>query len=785
MITGIMYILHWWFLIFIIGLLALPLTRRFFRSFPDRGYLLTKGIGLIAILFFNWILCSLHLLPFSLGSIVAALIILGLLSFFFSSESMTETLLFFKRNQKHVLFTELTFLGCFLFFGIIRMCNPDIASTEKMPDFAFLTAILNSEYFPPKDTWFHGGTINYFYYGHYQIAFLTKLSGIAPEFAFNLGIAFLFAITFLNATAIANALTNRIGYGFMGGMFVALIGNLDGIFQTFTRLGGVIFGSDSLYPFQWFNWWMSSRVIVREGVDITINEFPFWSYILGDLHAHVNVVPFSLVVLAIALEVLRSSGDGFSVIGKGRDWPFRLFFISIALGAIPAANTWDLPTYYSIITLSLLFGRQFALQKSTSTFGGILLSPVTELISYFKKNPLKPKSSLKNYLMSLVAIGCMIALSFFLYSPYYAHFEAKGTEGPRLVDAIQRTLFDDFITIYGFFFFCMTSLLIALLIPKFQSCESRLKVLLLSGLGFVTLFSLIAFGTLMITLCVVLFILLLRVQIPFDEDDSRNKFFALSLFFIVLLILLGCEFIYLKDDYGKTLERQNTIFKFYYQAWIFCGLSSIFSVFWIRERIKERWVDVWESAFRILFVFTLAFPIIGTTVKCDHFAAFKSGNPYARVTMEGIYYMSWRFPGDYQAIQYLKKNGSPNDTVVEATGPAFSHYGRISAATGMSTLLGWANHENIWRRGAWNSISERVNDTKEIYMTSDLTKLQQILGKYSIRYVFCGGLEREQYPQANFSKFEGFMKKVVELTDADGKKTILYENIKNQPSRED
>ncbi len=783
MISGIMYIVHWWLLISIIGLLALPLTRRFFRSFPDRGYLLTKGIGLVAVCFFNWILCSLHILPFSLVSIATTLVIIACLSYFLTQEPLGEILRYFKENRPHVLFTELTFLGCFVFFGIIRMCNPDIASTEKMPDFAFLTAILNSEYFPPKDTWYHGGTINYFYYGHYQIALLSKLSGIAPEFTFNLGIAFLFAITFLNATSISFALTGRRGYAFMGGMFVAFIGNLDAIFQTFTQIGKVVFGNGQLYPFQWFNWWMSSRVIVREGVDITINEFPFWSYILGDLHAHVNVVPFSLAVLAISLEVLRSAGDGLSILGKGRDLYFRLFFVAIALGAIPAANTWDLPTYYSILTLTFVFGRQFFLKTSASTFGAMLLTPFREL-----SNLLKPGNALKkswrNWATAMIIIVALIAVSFVLYSPYYANFDAKGTDGPRLVNPEQRTLIDDFITIYGFFFFCLISFILALVVPRFNELAPRLNVLILSAIGFLFIVSLVAFGTSMIAICILLLVLLLRVPLDHDDIHSKNKFFALSLLFVVLLILLGCEFIYLKDDYGKTLERQNTIFKFYYQAWIFCGLSSLYGVYWIREHVKAWWTDLWETSFRILFLFTLAFPILGTTVKCDHFAAFKPSNQYAKVTMEGIYYMSWRFPGDYQAIQYLKKNGKPSDTVLEATGPAFSHYGRISAATGMSTLLGWANHENIWRRGAWNQISERVNDTKEIYTTTDITKATQLIRKWGIRYIFYGGLEREQYPQANVQKFEGFMKKVIELTDADGKKTALYEFSENRPSKE-
>ena len=768
-------LIYWWFVVVLIGFCALPLTRRFFLSYPNRGYILTKIVGLCGVCFVNWMLCSLHILPFSRISIIASILIILLLSLYLGRNDLSNILTFFKSNQSFVIFSELIFLFGFLAFGIIRMCNPDIASTEKMPDFAFLNGILSSTYFPPKDPWFFGGTINYFYYGHYHIAMLTKLTGVPPEYGYNLGIALLFALTLTTATGVTFGLIRKLSYGFLGGLFVAFIGNLDGINQLLSK---VLMGTEKFYPFNWFNWWMSSRVIVREGVDVTINEFPFWSYTLGDLHAHVNVVPFSLLVLGIILEFLRSSGLGKKTIGSGKDFTFRLLFAAIALGTIPASNTWDMPTYFTLMVAALIFGRQFIRQPQVGSFGGFVISPVTEIWQKIRKSE---KVNLKKQELTwsewASAIGCIvlvIALAVGLFFPYYHNFHPQGTQGLRVVDAIQRTLWDDFLTIYGFFFFCLITFIIVLLMPKISALNERLKPLIIASFGVIAFMLYLMFGTFMVTLC--LLVLLFILIFPFcpDGEDSKEKFFAVSLFLFVLLILLGCEFFYIKDAYGKSLERQNTIFKFYYQAWIFCGISAAYAVYWLREKTKGAWLYGWEIVFRLLLVSTLAFPIFGTTVKCNNFAALTNGNSYAKFTLDGIWYMSWRFKGDFEAIHYLRDHANKDDVVLEASGPAFSHYGRISASTGLSTIIGWANHENIWRDGTWKTVNEKVQATREIYTTRDVQRAKELLEKYSIDWIFVGGLEREQYKDADFEKFKSMATKVIELKDSDNQMTYLY-----------
>jgi len=780
MSQGILLVLLWWFCISVMGLITWPLSRRFFRSFHDEGYILSKGLGLILTGFINWILCSLHIIPFSVVSIGLSIVIVAVASWFLKSGPISEFVTFLKNQSKFVLTIEGVFLLAFLGFAFVRMANPDIAQTEKMPDFAFLTGIVNSDYFAPRDPWFAGGTINYFYYGHYMIALLTKLTGVPTEYGYNLGVSVVFALTLLAAIGISYNLIKKIGYGILGGLFVAFIGNLDCSVQLLSGLSEILSGAKKFYPFSWYNWWMSSRVIVREGIDVTINEFPFWSYILGDLHAHMNVVPLSLIVLAVILELFRSSGNGSAIVGKSKDFWFRFSIVAIALGTIPCANTWDVPTYFALIVVAMLIGRQFAL-KSGGLVNGfapdeevsmlqIVVSPMTDI-----KNRVLGKID-SEWVKLFISWGCIALIivgAIVLYFPFHHSFHPAGTEGVRFLNPEQRTLVDDFLTIYGFFFYCLAPFAVALVYPRFKNLNERIRPLTAIAVIVMFFVLLIAFNRFMVAFCSMCLLMVLVIPFKRNDPELKNKFFALALFVTALVILLGCEFVYIKDAYGHPLERQNTVFKFYYQAWILCGISAGYAVYWMREKASKALSLAWEPGFRILLIAVVMFPIVASAAKTGYFRSFTQPSQTSKATLDGMFYLTWQYPGDYKAIYWLRRNASPDERILEASGPAFSHYGRISAGTGMSTILGWANHENIWRDGTWKTVGERKKEVKTVYTSNNKVRMCEVLDKYKIHYVYYGKLEREQYPESSPSNF-AFMEKVMEVRDSDQKMTYLY-----------
>ena len=199
--------LWWWLVVMMLGWIAWPIAFVLFRGMRDRGYLLAKTVGWLLCGWLLWMAASLEIgqnsvrnawLVFGVVGVVGA----GVLAFVWR-----DVKIFVRRNWGILLVGELLFAGAFLAFVLIRRANPDIWQPwfggEKFMEFAFLNGILRSPYFPPVDPHFAGGYINYYYYGIYLVAYLIKLTGIYAEVAFNLAIPLLFALTVLNAFAVA------------------------------------------------------------------------------------------------------------------------------------------------------------------------------------------------------------------------------------------------------------------------------------------------------------------------------------------------------------------------------------------------------------------------------------------------------------------------------------------------------------------------------------------------------------------------------------------------------
>ena len=197
----------WWLVISALGWTAWPLAFALFRGLRDRGFLLTKTLGWLLSGWGLWVFASAGLAQNSVRNawLVAAMVVLvnaAVLVF-----TWRDILSFLRRMWGILLVGEGLFAGSFLFFVLIRRANPDIWQPwfggEKFMEFAFLNGILRSPYFPPVDPHFAGGYINYYYYGIYLVGYLIKLTGIYAEVAFNLAIPMLFALTVVNAFAVA------------------------------------------------------------------------------------------------------------------------------------------------------------------------------------------------------------------------------------------------------------------------------------------------------------------------------------------------------------------------------------------------------------------------------------------------------------------------------------------------------------------------------------------------------------------------------------------------------
>ncbi len=451
-----LHVLSWWLLIQLLGLAALPLAYRLFKWLPGRGYAFAKPLGLLLTSYVLWLGGSLGYLHNTVGGAIVAIAVTAGISIAWYAgrrdENEPSLLRFLQDHQRLILTVEILFAVGFVAWAGLRAYAPDkIMSSggEKFMEIAFLNGILRSPTFPPKDPWLSGFAISYYYFGYVMMALMTRLSGTASGVSFELYDALMFALTLTGAFGVVNSLVaggsrtraddgQALRYGLLGSLFVAVMGNLEGLLEALYAQGllpqafwrwidipdlmeaGRVSGS--WYPGPGWWWWRASRVIrdrdlLGKPMPLDpIDEFPFFSFLLGDNHPHVLALPFVLLAIALALNLLRrqrqvgaegrigpnaadhrsagseegrdqtdrrfgladhgSAGSGggrsqtegkdgagskeswWNPVAYALDGDWTLFaFCALGLGSLGFLNTWDFPIYVGLAVLAYAAGR--------------------------------------------------------------------------------------------------------------------------------------------------------------------------------------------------------------------------------------------------------------------------------------------------------------------------------------------------------------------------------------------------------------------------------------------
>jgi YYY domain-containing protein len=725
-------ILRWWGILSLLGWGIAPLAYRLFGRSLRAGLALSRFLGLLTGGAAVWWAASVLGLPFTRAICLASILLVAALGWLACGrEDRREFLAAVRARPRHVLTFEGLFLLALGAMAVVRMFNPNIVDTEKIADFAFLNGILSSRTFPPQDPWLAGASINYFYFGHYLIAYLTRLTGVLPEVGFNLGIASTFALLLLNAYG-AGRLLGSHDTGLRAGLFVAVVGNLDAAVQVIERLAS----SRRFLPLNWFNWWRSSRVIVRQGVDVTINEFPFWSMILGDLHAHVLAAPLGALLVALLVVLARGFTGGASDSRPAADQRLstRLALggaLGLGLGALSAANTWDIPTYLLLTGLT----------------GALLLLAA----------PRRGAPRTRELRRLVVVLLCAGLTALVLFAPFHRAFTPAGARGIGVVPQAKRTPLGLFLTVHGFF--------LAILLPAtaLRAGRGRGRLVLLGAGALAVASGLLAQGLLgTLSPWLALWLVLLSALALWNSLGQGETGPAMAALLAGLggALLLFCEFLYIRDAYGGPLIRQNTIFKFYYQAWVLFGIAAALMVEDLfRAFNRRRFGIAGHLAYRLALFAALLFTVFGTSAKCGGFAILRNPRLHDRITLDGLRFLQHSRPEDMEIIRWIRAHAAPDAVILETTGRPFSLYGRFSAATGRPTVLGWGNHESIWRNPAQARIGERRNDVRKLYLGTGPER-KRLLKKYAISYVLVGRLEREDYPSLDLRRWRSLAEEI-------------------------
>jgi len=857
-----------------LGLLALPLAWRLFSRYPDRGYGLAKTLGLLIVAYGAWLLASLRLLPFGPLAIGLSMVGLGVAGFLLVRGNLPRFREYLVTNRRVFLVHELLFLAAFALFLFIRARNPDLwhlhYGGEKPMEFAFLNAIAKSSYFPPYDPWLAGGYINYYYFGYVLVATLIRLTGIVPAVAFNLAIASVFALTGAGLFSFgfnyllaekrlpAPSLPLRpLAGGVTAMTLVLLVGNLDGLVQTLEGLWkvgslqirstlpmlegvakagagllAVFFGGKAMPE---FDFWRSTRIIGPEN-PTPITEFPFFTFLYGDLHPHMIAMPIATLALGLVLAlVLRGRGDsplpegegqgegvGWSApngpsprpsptaVGEGgteysslSDRLLTVFVGGLVVGTLQATNSWDYPTYLLLLSVGYLLAEYARGDERPAALG----------TQQSTLNICRGRLTARGVLVALLSAAATYAVGVLLFLPFTHAYELfyNGVD-----PAPAKTSLQHYLVIFGFFLFAIGSMLIFDLAgsrrhrllavhlwervtrPSRASRRTHLVEMLvrpslLAG-SLPYLLPLLVGSALVaaiIKLHLVAALLVLGTLVVlslFLKDAPPQKLLLLLFVGMGVALTLGVEFITIKGDIG----RMNTVFKFYLQAWFLWGIASAIGIAGILERWSRplpvrppQWRTTWSTVLTLLLLAILIYPVMATPVKVGR--RFQPTPP----TLDGMAYMvgsvfqdqnrDIRLTSDYQAIRWIQDNVAGSPTLLEAQVPEYRWGSRVSIYTGLPTVLGWTWHERQQRWGYQGMIDQRLRDIKTMFESTDPALVARLLQRYGVKLVYVGDLERAYYPAPGLAKFESMVGTQLSIAySADG--VTVYEVRDGRPS---
>jgi YYY domain-containing protein len=562
-----------------LALLGLPISLFLFKALPDRGYLLAKPLSILIAAYLAWLFASLQWMPFSRNSVLLAAFLVATASLIVVYTRRVDVSAFFRDNLRLVVIGEAVFMGSFLLFLLIRAANPDLwhpyQGGEKPMEMAYLNAVVRSTYMPPYDPWFAGGYINYYYFGQFIVASLIKVTGVLPEVAFNLAVPLFFALTTVGVFSLvynlaegthrsrgmARGRASPVVAGLAAVFFVALMGNLDGVVQVVQGLVRV-WGDNQ--PFGTFDFWRSSRLIPPgdpRGYEIT--EFPFFTFLFADLHAHLMAIPFTLLSLGMALNVALGLKDGLGLTSR----VFLLLALALAVGSLRAINTWDFPTYLVIGVAAILIGEyararriNIALMVRVAVQGAFLYWATTLLFAPFVDNyrsfsdgvfSSRWQTPFYAYL-GVHGLFIFVVVSFLAYQArgYFPGF-LRAIAGISAEGGLKKQLEE------------LTS-----------DSEKALRLALLVGFTIASLTTLVVSGYTTVAFISVLILptALLAWTWLSSQEEVLYGLFALALLGMALALGMGVEIVTVKGD----IARMNTVFKFYLQAWILLGVVTAY-----------------------------------------------------------------------------------------------------------------------------------------------------------------------------------------------------------------
>lgn len=789
--------LWWWLVLEIMSLAAFVLLRRALAWLPDGGFAIAKTLGLLLVAWIVWLAGTVHVLPFNRFGVWTVVVVLVLAALVMWARERTRWQGWWQQRRFVVITTQIVFMLAYLAFIWVRSQNPDLwhpgRGGEKPMDLAFLTAVVRSPSFPPYDPWFAGGMLNYYYFGFVMVGVLVHLTGIAPSTAYNLAVPTVFALTAVGAWGVGLALQGsfrtihartwrwwlqalpyaerrKLVGALLAALFTVVAGNWSQAYWLLPGTGvnppqscdkGTSYAAQQICGGreEWA-FWDATRVVAIKTGDGVINEFPFFTFLFADLHAHMIGLPLLVAALGVMLALIRQRTRIRRLWPRWQARGLAIVILGLISGVAYATNTWDYPTILgmSVVTLLLVAwrdeqARPDLLAHLSGVIGGVVLLVLASRVANW---------------------------------PFSQWFASDYTGLERWMGAQTPTQL--LVELSGMWLYAAVSAGVVLVIrmrwlPASLALGAGAALVLLIAVA--TLRALpalyieaIAIGILAIILVALMWRAgqwalpqwsfgrqqVIQLELPvFSEIEHRPPprlpSISLETIFITVMVtaVIGIsaltEVLVAKGDIG----RMNSVFKFGMQVWVFGGISSGVLLAWVWQQLRRMFPAtprVWQAVTVVLVLASFAYPATATPARL--------GDRYDRTipaTLNGEAFMqspsatwgengqNFDFSEDVAGINWIRQNIKGLPILLEAHAEAYRWDARIATYTGLPTLIGWPWHETQQRSvtDVGNVLGARQNAVRRWYTDTDSTKTLAELQNYGVEYVYVGRMERALY----------------------------------------
>lgn len=724
---GLFDFVLWLLVVQLLAFAALPYIAWMSPNAPDRGYGLSKVLGVFAFSALCWTasLCGLttenNLL---VRGIFLAVLCVGWRGYYSRWLTYEDARRLVKTYGRSV---EGLFLGLTLFFGIIRFVNPQIFWGEKPMDSTFLNFFIRNQTLPPQDPWAAGSLMSYYYLGIYIVAAVLKATGISGAVGFNLAMATLGGWIGSALFSLMLLLTRGRKFATVSAALLVLASDPEVLLLSILNIiNHKPFNFDTTF-------WPSTRVFTSP----SFMEYTSWSLLFADLHAHVVAIPFTVVALALATIVFLDGSTRYTAKGVA-----LRFVLGTIVGSLFGINTWDFISFGGVAGVLVVLSRVPLFWKPPTNQDGSKNYGEVILVTAFSR------------LVALVWDGMLVGASAGLVVWLYqkgVSFRPGGGWG-----WVSSPEFNSFLKLFRVLGYWMVGMLLSVSMLAMVRIRNQQPVtvpqLLVGGallaLAFVPGLLSVARDNYMHPWATFAYcgVLVSSAYILLWSQDEKPEVKVLGIFMSsagALIVLLEVFFL---------LDRMNTLFKGYMAVWMLSGVSTMAGLYHGYQVLaRQGAIRPQKIARRVGYTFAFLL-LLGTSVNVHAIINLRRV-PSGYFTLDGIKYLEGTNPDDAALISWLNEHVIGTPTVLEAHGDGYREYTRISMHTGLPTLLGWEHHTR--QRGlSHESLLDRRKAIQAIYTHEDIELTKQLLLENRIDFIVVGSVERATYRRLDSDKFD-------------------------------